>query len=104
MEYLLTAQYAVESKQVNDDANIILHQTQGRRYRGQVLTAGMQCQEPASGIQEMIHRDDGIPVPKECFQRVMYDLAMIRQLGLPTWFLTLSAADMHWPDGIQNDV
>jgi len=26
---------------------------------------------------------------------------MIRQLGLPTWFLTLSAADMQWPDVIQ---
>ena len=34
VEYLPTAQYAVESKQVNDDANIILHQTQGRWYRG----------------------------------------------------------------------
>ena len=32
----------------------------------------------------------------------LYDvLGMIRQLGLPTWFLTLSAADMQWPDVIQ---
>ena len=32
----------------------------------------------------------------------MYDvLAMIWQLGLPTWFLTLSAAGMQWPDVIQ---
>ena len=36
------------------------------------------------------------------FQRVMYDvLGMIGQLGIPTWFLTLSAADMQWPDVIQ---
>ena len=28
-------------------------------------------------------------------------LAMIRQLGTPTWFFTLSAADMKWPDIIQ---
>ena len=28
-------------------------------------------------------------------------LAMIRQLDIPTWFLTLSAADMRWPDVIQ---
>ena len=30
-------------------------------------------------------------------------LAMIRQLGTPTctWFLTLSAADMKWPDVMQ---
>ena len=32
----------------------------------------------------------------------MYDvLGMIRQLGIPTWFFTLSAADMQWPDVIQ---
>ena len=28
-------------------------------------------------------------------------LAMVRQLGVPTWFLTLSAADMQWPDVIK---
>ena len=27
---------------------------------------------------------------------------MIHQLGMPTWFFTLSAADMKWPDMIQN--
>ncbi len=26
---------------------------------------------------------------------------MIRQLGKPTWFFTLSAADMNWPEVIQ---
>ena len=40
IEYLLTAQYAVESKQVADDAITALGQTQGRLHRGQVLTAG----------------------------------------------------------------
>ena len=36
------------------------------------------------------------------FRTLMYDvLSMIRQLGIPTWFLTLSAADMQWPDVIQ---
>ena len=28
-------------------------------------------------------------------------LALIRTLGIPTWFLTLSAADMKWPEVIQ---
>ena len=31
----------------------------------------------------------------------MYVLGMIRQLGIPTWFFTLSAANMQWPDVIQ---
>ena len=40
IEYLLTVQYAVESKQVADDASIMLRQTQGRFDRGHSLTAG----------------------------------------------------------------
>jgi len=36
------------------------------------------------------------------YQRTFYELlAMIRQLGTPTWFFTLSAAAMKWPDMIQ---
>ena len=36
------------------------------------------------------------------YQCTFYELlAMIRQLGTPTWFFTLSAADMKWPDRIQ---
>ena len=43
-----------------------------------------------------------VPGSPAYFQRVTYDvLAMFRQLGLPTWFLTLSAGDMQWPDVIQ---
>ena len=36
------------------------------------------------------------------YQRTFYDLlAMIRQLGTPTWFFTLSTADLKWPDMIK---
>ena len=106
VEYLLTVQYAVESKQVADDASIVLRQSQGRQYRGQALTAG--AVQNQSVLLQMIHRDDAYKFLKNVrgspayFQKVMYDvLAMIRQLGLPTWFFTLSAADMQWPDVIQ---
>ena len=106
IEYLLTAQYVVESKQVADDASIMLRQTQGRLHRGQALTAGTIRNQQV--IQQMIQRDDAYRFLKNVrgspvyFQRVMYDvLGMIRQLCLPTWFLTLSAADMQWPDVIQ---
>jgi DNA replication protein DnaC len=106
IEYLLTAQYAVESKQVADDASIMLRQTQGRLHRGQALTAGTIRNQQV--VQQMIQRDDAYRFLKNVrgspayFQKVMYDvLGMIRQLGLPTWFLTLSAADMQWPDVIQ---
>ena len=106
VEYLLTAQYAVESKQVTDDANIVLRQSQGRLYKGQTITAGTIKDQ--SILLQMMQRDDAYRFLKTVrgspayFQQVMYDvLAMIRQLDLPTWFLTLSAADMQWPDVIQ---
>ena len=59
-------------------------------------------------MSEMIQKDCAYRFLKNVrgspayFQGVMYDvLGMIRQLGIPTWFLTLSAADMQWPDVIQ---
>ena len=106
VEYLLTVQYAVESKQVADDASIVLRQSKGRLYRGKVLTAGII--QDHSVLLQMIQRDDAYKFLKNVrgspayFQRVQYEvLAMIRQLGIPTFFLTLSAADMQWPDVIQ---
>ena len=100
IEYLLTAQYAVESKQVADDASIALRQTQGRLHREQVLTAGSIKNQHV--VNEMIQKDHAYRFLKNVrgspayFQRVMYDvLGMIRQLGIPTWFFTLSAADMQ---------
>jgi len=49
-----------------------------------------------------------IPISKVCamFTTILpayiYELlAMVRQVGTPTWFFTLSAADMKWPDMIQ---
>ena len=40
IDYLLTAHYAVVSKQIADDASIALSQTQGRLHRGTALTVG----------------------------------------------------------------
>ena len=41
----------------------------------------------------------------EVHQPITYDLlAMIRQLGTPTWFFMLSAADMKWPDMLPNSM
>ena len=54
VEYMLTAQYAVDSKQINDEANIALHQTQGRLYRGQTLTASHVKNKQV--IQQMIRK------------------------------------------------
>ena len=60
-------------------------------------------------MQQLVHRDYAFKFMKNVrgspayFQQTFYDLlGMIRQLDIPTWFLTLSAADMKWPDVIQS--
>ena len=36
------------------------------------------------------------------WQHELYEvLAMLRSLGIPTWFMTLSAADLHWIEMIK---
>ena len=71
-----------------------------------MLTAGVI--QDHSVLLQMIQRDDAYKFLKNVrgspayFQRVQYEvLAVFRQLGIPTFFLTLSAADMQWPDVIQ---
>ena len=62
----------------------------------------------ADHLHQLIQKDHAFKFLKNVrgspayFQQTFYDLlAMIRQLDIPTWFLTLSAADMKWPDVIQ---
>ena len=103
MDYLFVAQYIVESKQILDDGNnFIWRQKPGRRP---LTVSQVRSQE---SLNEFIQKDKAYRFMKNVrgsppyYQRTFYDLlAMIRQLGTPTWFLTLSAADMKWPDVIK---
>ena len=68
-----------------------------------MVNAGM-LKNPAV-IQDLIREDHAYRFMKNIrgspafWQRQLYEvLAMIRSLDIPTWFLTLSAADMHWPE------
>ena len=103
MDYLFVAQYIIKAKQIMDDANnYIWRQKPGR----QPLTAGQVRSQTC--MNEYMQKDKAYCFMKNVrgsppyYQRTFYDLlAMIHQLGTPTWFLTLSAADMKWPDVIQ---
>ena len=86
IDYLFTAEYIVEAKQIQDDCNHFVWRQKPRH-----LTAG-QAKNPT------VHERGSPPY----YQRMFHDmLAMIRQLGTPTWFFTLSAADLKWPYIIQ---
>ncbi len=96
---MFAAQYIVESKQVFDD--FIYRQKPSAQ-----LTAGQAKNKMI--IAEHVRKDRTYASLKNVrgsppyYQRTFYELlAMICQLGTPTWFFTVSAADMKWPEMIQ---
>lgn len=107
IEYLLSAQYATENKQVQGDINhFVFRRVAGQQFQGKRLNAGLV--RKAEEMNELIRSDHAYKILKNVrgspayFQSVFYDvLAMVRQLGVPTWFFTVSAADMQWPDVLQ---
>ena len=107
IEYLLSAQYATESKQIYGNINhFAFRRVQGRHHQGQRITASLV--KDASKMKELVRSDHAYKLFKNVrgspayFQNLFYDvLGMMRQLGLPTWFFTVSAADMQWPDLLQ---
>ncbi len=100
-DYLFTAQYIVEAKKILDDCNhFIFRQKPGN------VTASQARDE--SFVSQCLRKDKAYRFLKNVrgssayYQRTYHDMsAKTRQLGTPTWFFTLSAADMKWPDVIQ---
>lgn len=44
-----------------------------------------------------------IPGSPPYWLKFMYQVvAMVKQLGIPTWFITLSSADLRWPELFQS--
>ena len=102
LDYLFVAQYIVEAKQVLDDGNnFAWRQKPSRQFtaaqaRDQTLLSQYVRKDKAYSFMKNIR---GSP---PYYQRTFYYLlAMIGQVGTPTWFFTLSAADLKWPDMIQ---
>ena len=102
LDYLFAAQYIVESKQIFDDASNFIW----RQKPSTQLTA--RDAKSSSKIEQNVRNDKAYAFLKNVrgsppyYQKTFYELlAMIRQLGTPTWFFTLSAADMKWPDTIR---
>ena len=98
-EYLFFAQFIIEQKKVSDSINIALKRLQGRPITASQLRSNEQC------LKNMIFKDQaylflrGIPGSPPYWQKFMYEVvAMVSQLGIPTWFMTLSCADLRWPE------
>ena len=106
IEYLFCAQYIADIKQIESNATLAIMLSWGRTLGGHKITAG-HLWNPAV-LEQLVKSEQaykflknvrGMPV---YWQDQLYDvLAMLWTLGIPTWFLTLSAADLHWPEMIQ---
>ena len=105
-EYLFSAQYIADIKQIESDATLAIMLSQGRTLGGHKIAAG-HLQNPA--VLEQLARNEqaykflknvrGLPA---YWQDQLYDvLAILQTLSIPTWFLTLCAADLHWAEMIQ---
>lgn len=102
-DYLFSAQYAVERKQIADNISVYV-----RQIRGGDKIVAHQIKDPER-LQSHIRSDNAyrclstIRGSPEYWRRTLLDvLAMVRQLGIPTWFMTLTSADLRWPEVIMS--
>lgn len=100
-EYLFFAQFIIEQQKVSDSINIAL-----KKVHGQSLTASQLRNNPQN-LVNLICQNQAylflrqIPGTPPYWQKFMYEvIAMVKQLGIPTWFMT-SCADLRWPELFQ---
>ncbi|XP_072042907.1 uncharacterized protein [Amphiura filiformis] len=100
-EYIFFALYATEVHQIKSNISIALRIGSTKTIGGQEITASMLRDHEE--VKNLIKRDQGyrflahIRGSPAYWEKSKKDLfAMIRQLGIPTFFVTFSAADRRW--------
>ncbi|KAK3088416.1 hypothetical protein FSP39_018892 [Pinctada imbricata] len=101
--YLFYAQYLSELKQVIDKTQISLRKSGAKESSGGEITAEML--QDKTKLKQMLRKDEALrflqPIrgTPSFWQNAQKDLfAMLRQLGIPTWFCSFSAAEFRWKD------
>ena len=99
-DYIFFAQSVLQHLNLNNSINIAM-----QKVKMDGMTAGALSQNYKERIQGFLANDDafnfmntvkGTPAYWKRFQLEV--LAMIKQLGLPTFFMTLSCADLRWDE------
>lgn len=100
-EYLFFAQFIIEQKKISDSINIALTKVHGQSITASHLKSNVQS-------LNLIFKDQAylflrqIPGTPPYWQKFMYEVvAMVKQLGISTWFMTLSCDDLRWPELFQ---
>ena len=106
IEDLFCAQYIADIKLIESDATLAILLSQGRTLGEYKITAG-QLQNLAV-LEQLVRNLQAYKFLKNVrgspayWQDQLYDvLAMLQTLTFHAWFLTLSAADLNWPEMIQ---
>ena len=73
-----------------------------KKLRGQLVTAS-QLRSGEQYIKQLVSKDQSFPFLRDIpgspayRQKFLFEgLAMVNNLGVPSWFLTLSCADLRW--------
>ena len=98
-EYLFFAQFIIEQKKVSDNISIAMKIVIGQQMTASSIRTNKQK------LTNLIFKDQAyllmrqIPGSPPYWQKFMYEVvAMVKQLGIPAWFMTLSCADLRWPE------
>ena len=90
----------LQIKQISDKVNLAVRMC---KKRGQAITAAEA--RDSNYLDKLVNLDEGYYIFRQLRNSPAYletrkkDIfAMIRQLSLPTWFMSLSAADTRWTD------
>ena len=102
-EYIFFAQYVTEIHKINSGISIAMRIGNTSTSDGREITASMLTDHDE--VKKLIKRDQGYKFLKQVrgtpafWEKSKKDLfAMIRQLGIPTFFITFSAADRRWSE------
>ena len=100
-EYIFFAQYATELNMITSQISIAMRQGHTQTVDGRPITSDILTNKDQ--VKQMIQRDTGFRYLRQIrgtpayWDKTLKDLfAMIRQIGIPTWFVTFSAADRRW--------
>ena len=102
-EYIFFAQYVTEVYKINSGISIAMRIGNTSTPDGREITASLLTDHEE--VRKLIKRDQGYKFLKQVrgtpafWEKSKKDLfAMIRQLGIPTFFVTFSAADRRWSE------
>ena len=97
-DYMSYALSVTQQQKLNSQINVVL-----RKFFGGLMTAGMLSNNFSETVQALVAKGKayrfmnsirGTPADWKKFLHEI--LATVKQLGLPTFFLTLSCADLRW--------